>query len=601
MSASWPEEHPSVYDRKTRVKEWLPALAVLVMLGAALFGCAGDSTTTPTGTPAISSTVATRAPAETESSAVAGQPDTTVEATQQVAGRVVPVATPSLEPTLAPIVEPEAETQTPHPTSKPTTEATPEEKGPSIHRRDSYEHEKLDVGLVKLVVLFETYPEPGPSVGPSETLAYFPVRVSILLTGNPNPTIEWLEKNGVVRAEDSADELCVPPRSTYCLIQQDSGEQSVDAQLSLSLLAPLSVRPDVQAINSWAPFDNLRSGVAELYALYRTGLNSDEHYGSPAGLRPDDVFIETCWRIKGHDSEALAQMEDIINWTRANGALANGMFFDAITGNSRDKPFSYRYTLYSKVPISMIPEFSSHLGNTRTQELCGYNKPDKYFPYCCWGLESIQVGRSEDFILLTVPSVADDLLLTLEEGEEGGVAAIGSCDAPDSNTVTVNHADTVTIVACSAGSARVTLYEGDTVLWEDNIELRDFDPAEPVLEIEPPILNPREPSLHKVFKVGESVTLKLKTSMPNPPGVKVSINDDDWDPDQGNLTFRDCPGGIGDSVTMGNGDTVTVTACSPGNVAVNAWYWYESGGYEIPSGFGISVWGDPSDYAELEP
>ena len=311
------------------------------------------------------------------------------------------------------------------------------------------------------------------------------------------------------------------------------------------------------------------SGIGELYASYLTGLNPEAHYGSAAGLRPADVFIEICWLTEGHQSEALAQMEHTIDWTRANGALANGMIsYEPMTGNMWGDPLTSRlYILHLVVPLPLIPELSLQLGEIRTKEPCGgnYGPPDEYFPFCCWDLESITVGRSEDFILLTVPSVADDIVLTLEEGEGGGMAAIDSCENAVSNSVSLDHADTVTLVACTAGSAQVKLYDGDTVLWENNIQLRELDPNEPILEIVPPTRNSKEPSVTKLFKVGESVTLKLRTSTPNPPGVKVSINDDDWWPDQGNLTFGDCPGSTGDNVTMGNGDTISVTALLTGN------------------------------------
>ena len=171
------------------------------------------------------------------------------------------------------------------------------------------------------------------------------------------------------------------------------------------------------------------------------------------------------------------------------------------------------------------------------------------------------------------------MVLKLEEGKDGGKVAIGACDAPGNNSTSLSHADVVTIAACSPGVATVKLYvknrflRRESLVWEETVDT--FRPLPDPFILEPafPRSQPRYPDKGTFLeehisplKIGESVTLRLNASKANPQGVRVSINDDDWNPNQGNLTFDDCPGGIADSITIGDRDTVTVTACAPGQL-----------------------------------
>ena len=186
------------------------SFTLLALLGATFWGCREPAKVEPTEV-APTATVGIVLPAPPEPSevsptaAVPAAPSGTLEPT-----KVAPTAAAAAQPpaTLISRVplpttsfaprEPSVRelTATPEPPA-PSTQAT---NGPSIHRRDTYDYQKIDNGLKYEVELFETHPEPGPSVDISETLAYFPVRVSIDIAGDSAATVQWLEANDVVLA-----------------------------------------------------------------------------------------------------------------------------------------------------------------------------------------------------------------------------------------------------------------------------------------------------------------------------------------------------------------------------------------------------------------
>ena len=571
-------------------------MLLFAILAVLLLGCEGDNTPVPGDTPGLGPTPISFAP--TPVPPVAAAPE----------GATAPVVTtrPESDAQSTPAVLTEAETRGEPALSEPPVEAAEEKKGPSIHKRESYDYQKLDSEIAKQASLFEHYRNPQAEGSHGETLAYFPVMVSIDLVGDPRPTFKLLEENGVSYVRNEEDGTCIPPPSSYCLIPQHNGELRMDAELSISILAPLSLQPDVKSINRWAAFPNLEFPLKELLTTYSTGLNPYRFSERVAGLRPAHVSVAICWQVGDNDAKSPDHIRSVIEWLKSNGGHPNAMlsYKFPYTDLPADPSTIRIYELVSSVPISELTKLSSQVGNVRvTGGSCESSggDPDGHLPFCCAEYSKhITVGDSQDFVLLSNLTVVDKLLLELEEGEEGGKAAIGSCDDAGSDTLLLSHGDTVTIAACSPGAATLRLYDGDNVAWDESLTITELDANRPILQQEPPYPNaPTETSIYSVYHLGESITLRLEAPNAEYTDFRVGINEESYTTDTtdtGNLSFGDCPGQVEDSIRMRHDDTVTVTACSPGFAPVTAWYWSESNGREVNSPFALSIWGPPHSY-----
>ena len=336
-------------------------------------------------------------------------------------------------------------------------------------------------------------------------------------------------------------------------------------------------------------------------------------------MRSFEVHVAICWQVVDDDSADLPSIEAAIHWLETKGARLNGMnYYENRYFQPGDGAASaFNYHLRSFVPLTLLTELSREIDAAMIASGCqGAGGPPVGAcgaapGYCDRPLATIESGHSRDFILFTNRRTANRMVLKLEEGKDGGKAAIGACHVSGNDSTSLGHADVVTIAACSPGVAHVRLYDKNAFLWRDSLVWEEtvdiFRPVTDHAILEPvlPGSQPRYPDERSfleehisLLKVGESVNLRLYTTGPTLRSVNVSINDDHWDPDQGNLSFDDCPGGIEDSMTIGDRDTVTVTACSPGPASVNAWYWSDVYGREVNSQYAVDVWGPPSAYAE---
>ena len=610
-------------SKRTAAGKWslVHTVTLLALLGVTFWGCREAPTLEPTEIvpPAVVATVPpptlelSEVPSATTGTAA---PKGTLEPTE-----VVSTAAPASQPpaTLNSGVPLPTATQVLRESGDQGQATTPEPRvpslqatdGPSIHRRDSYDYQKLDSEIAGQVSLFENYPDPRIGDGSIETLAYFPVMVSIDLVGDSRSTFKLLEEHGVSYVRNAEDGTCVPPPSSYCLIPQYNGEHRMDAEISVSILAPLSLQPDVKTIKRWAAFPNLELPVKDLFARYKTGLNPYWFSDRVAGLRPADVSVAICWQVAEDDANTPIHIKNVVDWLKANGAHPNAMLsYNLPYTDLPADPSTIRiYELASSVPLSVLPRLSSQVGNARVTggscETSGH-EPDGYFPFCCWdSFDSIVLGGSQDFVLLSNPTVVEELLLELEEGDDGGKAAIGNCDNAGSDTLILGHGDTVAMAACTPGMAKIKLFDGYDVVWEGSLSISMFDPNRPILQQVPPFPNaPGDTGIYSVYHLGETITLRLIAPNAGPDGFRVGINEENYTTDTtdtGNLSFGDCPGEAEGSIRMLDGDTVTVTTCSPGLAAVTAWYWDEWNPQEVNSPFGMSVWGPPDSYPEKEP
>ena len=570
-----------------RAGNWQLTLAIVVLAGAAFLGCAGEGTPVPTDTSGIQRTTS-----ENVSSLVE---DTTVSTDTPGVGRSSPRMNASIDSAV-------------------------DSEGPSIHKRDSYEHRKLDVTLSTLTTTYED-PSEGPSFrgepsDPSDNiLAYSPVRVSIDVSGDPAPTLRWLKENGVSTAEGETDGTCIPPYYSYCPPQTSGNEARIDAFFSVSLLAPLSVRPEVSAIAEWSSFANLspslREEVAQLETGLKTGLEAEpDIHVDVAYLRSADVRLEICWKVEGDDSAKIASIESAIEWLEKESfrPLRLTSWVDTYDAPLSDGSVVRNYSLETHVPLPLVAGLSRKFVDTFIAEDCWGHYGGPEGPMGPAGLAvysppwlTIETGSSEDVILFTNKLEPNSIVVEVEEGEDGGRLAIGSCDAPGRDRGRFSHADTITLAGCSPGETWVKLYDGGTFLWrkklrEERLAVQEPWPFDFVLEPVPPnpiSALPEVGYFSTILKVGESLTLRLKaaTATPAPAGAEFAINQS-GDVTDGNLTFGECPGGEWESVPIGNGDTVTVTACSPGIVTGRALH---PKFFEVP--FEIFIWGEPDAYA----
>ena len=550
MTASWPEEHPPVYERIARAREWLPALTVLVLLGAALLGCAREGT---------------RMPAETGG---------------ELAQSRSPVQLS---------LDPDAE---------------------CLFDSTLYECRKFQYDLQKyMLVLDEVDTLPGQWHTIPHWLGNRPVRVSIHLIGDADPALGLLDRFGASLVGNIGREGCVPTQLTYCPFSRKEGQKRMVAHLPPTMLAPLSLLPEVTFVEFWEPSPNMSPYIQEIAVSLAAGLEHTQQKSSAipvALLRPAHMAVVICWRDEGENEWGSVHFDAAIQWLEANGAQPYRMEpYQQFRGESSEADHSVTFhDLSVFMPISLLsplsrefPEariagggcYSHDPYGTRGPARLGHDRPFSIIP----------LGQVEDFTVFTNLSPSDKILLEASEGEDGGKVAIGSCDGDGQARSSFSHGEVVTLVACKPGDARVELYAkeeiyGRNVLWADDINVYKGSP-ESLLEMVPAKTYPIR---HSLVKTGESLTLRLKTASDGPSNLRLTINEDKWYAGEGNLTFGDCPGEAVESIVLEKGDTITVTACTPGDTTIIAWEPRGLGGVEIMEPYGLWIWGEPTDYAQ---
>ena len=131
-------------------------------------------------------------------------------------------------------------------------------------------------------------------------------------------------------------------------------------------------------------------------------------------------------------------------------------------------------------------------------------------------------------------------------------------------------------------------YDGE-VVREDHLHVIEAYTEFPVLEHVPAVPSPGADQGF-LLRVGESRTFRLKANVDNPNGFKVSVNDNNYAGDSGNLALGKCPGDEGESVVLEDGDSVTVTGCLPGESSLNLWHWVEHSQAVLPEAVRLTVW-----------
>ena len=292
----------------------------------------------------------------------------------------------------------------------------------------------------------------------------------------------------------------------------------------------------------------------------------------------EDAFLFPArqW-IEVHLSDNLAA---VVRWLEAEGAALKGVRSGSIL---------------AVVPVSLLGELS------RKDGVYAVDLPRSFFsgplsgsfpgsvmvcPPDCGGdsnhdLAEMLVGQTQDLFLFSNTDAAPGNLVRVNAAPgDTGELAIGSCDAPLKRDQFLKNGEYITIAACAVGAASVELFERDKAaakpIWKAG---RDYG----IKVVSPPDPGFSPPITSSVFEVGQSRAFTLNTTIPNPPGVRVSVNDED---SEGNLAIGRCPGAPGEGVILGNGDTVTITGCKPGRARVSLWvgdHW---------SGYGVTVWAE---------
>lgn len=239
-----------------------------------------------------------------------------------------------------------------------------------------------------------------------------------------------------------------------------------------------------------------------------------------------------------------------------------------------DKPSAFFHTA---VPSSLAP-------SSRCPPFCG--------GHSSFDLAEMLVGQSQDFFLFSnMDGSFGNLVRVSNIPGDTGEIAIGSCDGPRRHSQFLKNGEYITIAACALGAARVELFYQDNASGEDiwragrNYVINVVSPVSRDPGFSPPLT-----WAWAVFQVGQSRTFTLNTTIPNPPGVKVSVNDDHIL--DGNLAIGDCPGALGEGVILGDGDTVTITGCEPGHTHVVLEVDLQGDEYEYWTGYRVVIWAD---------
>ena len=429
-----------------------------------------------------------------------------------------------------------------------------EQDGPSIHRRDSYAFHKLRGGLETLAARYETQPGPDSSAASASrsSVAYVPVRPSIFQVGDPAPTIQWLEENGVVAAGVGEGTFCIPHDFSYCPPQEYLDGIRINVSLLISLLAPLSVRPEVLLIDRWSEFDNMTPSLRHALVEYKAGLRRLASRGAKARLNRDRIAVKICWILEDQGRDELDRMEVFSDWLKANGASSHSLYpFEVEASDFPEGILAPgMYFLLATVPLELLP------GLSRRVEDIGVDRSK------CTPLDmsrtpprsTLGVWESDDFIVYSNVHRPGRLRLSLwkSELEEPRAIAIGDCEGGNT-TLGVKHGDIVTFAACSPGTSEVRIYDGDKLLWQRRLSSDERSPRRPFLEWASSETPSPRGAHSSMLRIGKTLTLRLRNPASHQDRVKVSIGNHQQDLDGLNLTLDDCPGSIGDSVVLTQG------------------------------------------------
>lgn len=321
------------------------------------------------------------------------------------------------------------------------------------------------------------------------------------------------------------------------------------------------------------------------HSLEELFLAVEEGWSRPSPPWAEDAFL---YPVRQWVEVRLSDnLGSVIRWLEANDATIKDVHYDEI--------------ILTVVPVSLLGKLSERDGVDVVDE------PDSFFgivvaefpivlcpPYCGGHINSdiaeIRVGQSRDFFLFsnTDGSLGNLVRVSNIPGDTGEIA-IGSCDGLRRHSQFLKNGEYITIAACAPGAASVELFYQDNASGEDVWRAgRDY-----VIRVVSPA--PRDPGLspslnRAVFQVGQSRTFTLNTTIPNPPGVKISVNDDHIL--DGNLAIGDCPGAPGEGVILGDGDTVTITGCEPGYAHVVLEVALQGDEYEYWTGYRVVIWAD---------
>ncbi len=164
----------------------------------------------------------------------------------------------------------------------------------------------------------------------------------------------------------------------------------------------------------------------------------------------------------------------------------------------------------------------------------------------------IDAGGSETFTLTTNVSdfenVSDFVWVGVNYGGDNHLST-GSCPA-GGNTGALFEDDEVTIYGCSVGEAEIRIYRGQLILNSYTVSVTG--------EADTASLSPAPSSM----SAGGSQTLTLSTNIDD--GVWVGVNYDG----NNHLSTGSCPAGGNTGVTITNGQTVTINACSAGTAEI---------------------------------
>ena len=265
----------------------------------------------------------------------------------------------------------------------------------------------------------------------------------------------------------------------------------------------------------------------------------------PAGL---GAFLQ--WEYERVEIYLWGNLDYVVQWLEVNGAKVRQVRPTYISAD---------------VPVRLLGALSRQRGIERVEE------PERLIDPCmdCGpppkpSLGAMGVGESRGFFLLSsLDYPAGNRVMVNNPGDSADLA-LGSCARSQKISPPLYSGEYLTIAACTPGEALVSLlfYDDspDQGLW------RAYRQYQVTVSNPPPVAV--SPDL-SVIKVGQSRAFTLSAAADHPAPIQVIINEHDYYDPEGNLSFGDCPGQKGESKTLNDGDTVTITGCSVGVGDVN--------------------------------
>ena len=472
----------------------------------------------------------------------------------------------------------------------PMSGVVPETGTDALLKQGKSKYPNLDVYLNKLAARFEKGQEYGKPAVEGDSAHDSTVVVRVLSSSDVNAITTWLENNGIKDKVHSSDDVnaiatwlgnngiknmgCSLDPLSFCVSRRSAGGSYVITVIPVHLLVSLSQQPDVSFVSAMKPYPKLSYYLRNLALEFDEGPRYYKDQISPvADLKHPDSYGHICMTHNPDPVVRLANLEAIIAWLEDNGIyrywVGNGWIRSEHPDASSDG-FLRLDSVEARVPVRLLGDLSLQQGiSTVGVSGCASNDggPRPCGDPCMEeGFATIRgIGQSATFILSTNADNPPGVQVDVNDQGDKGKLAIGSCSNDISNEVSLGHTDSITIVGCSPGGAHVSLYKGDNLLGKHKISVIGMANRPP----SPAELSP-DPSAMPSMKVGQSRTFILNTRIPNPPGVMVSVNTEDWYP--GNLAMGNCPGAEDEGVVIDNGDTVTITACAPGRAALHVLY-----------------------------